>query len=233
MTAAIIVPCYNESASIIGVIGHLTECCPGATVIVVNDCSTDDSAAKVAADGRAVLLNMPINSGIGATVQTGLMYAARHGFDYAVKCDGDGQHPADKIKNLLVVLDSGEADMVIGSRFLTAEGSKSTFCRRFGIGFFAILNSLITRCRITDNTSGFRAYNRRALEFLAAHYPSFDYPEPEEVILMWKNHFKICEIPTPMRERQGGVSSINLHHSVYYMIKVSFSIIIAAVRPKV
>jgi len=230
---AIIVPCYNESASILGVIGRLKECCPDAAVIVVNDCSSDDSAQKVAADGRAVLLNMPINSGIGATVQTGLQYAAVHGYDYAVKCDGDGQHPAEKIGDLLSLLLTDEADMVIGSRFLEHGGSKSTYCRRFGIGFFGILNSLITRCRISDNTSGFRAYNRRALEFLARYYPSFDYPEPEEVILMWRNGFRIREISTPMRDRQGGVSSINFHHSIYYMIKVSFSIIIAAVRPKV
>lgn len=86
---------------------------------------------------------------------------------------------------------------------------------------------------MTDNTSGFRAYSREALIFAEEHYPSFDYPEPEEVVLMSRNGFRILEIPTPMRERSGGVSSINFWKSAYFMVKVFFSVVVAALRPRI
>ena len=137
----------------------------------------------------------------------------------------------DQIVTLLAPLKEDRADMVIGSRFLEKQGFQSTFCRRLGIGFFMLLNSALVRHRITDNTSGFRAYNRPALEFAAKEYPNFDYPEPEEVVLMAKNRFRIAEVPIVMRCRQGGQSSISPLKSFYYMFKVIFAVLMASLRP--
>lgn len=231
---ALLIPCYNEEECIGRVIDSIRVILPEAYILIVNDASQDNSAEiirrKAADDDHVVLLDLPVNLGIGGAVQTAFRYAARHDFDYAVKVDGDGQHPITQIKDLLEPLKNNTADMVIGSRFLEDAGFKSTFVRRIGIVFFRVLNSLLIRQTITDNTSGFRAYNRAALKFAEEHYPSFDYPEPEEVILMAKNHFRIKEISTRMQCRQGGVSSISPARAAYYMLKVFFSVLMAALR---
>lgn len=229
----IIVPCYNESACILNVLKDIKTFQPNARIVVVNDCSTDDTARIVAKDGSAVLLNLPVNLGVGAAMQTGFLYALENGFGRAVKFDGDGQHSARMIDSLVEPLQKGEADLVIGSRFLTRDGFQSTALRRVGISFFRWLCRLLTGQTITDTTSGFRAYNAEALAFAAVHYPSFDYPEPEEVILLGRNGFRIKEVPIVMNERQGGKSSLaSAGNSIYYMLKVSLSMIFAAARPR-
>lgn len=232
----VIVPCYNEAECIVPVITELKSHVPDAHVVLVDDASTDSttSVIRTIVDDRTTLLSLATNLGIGGAVQSGFIYAVQHGAEYALKFDGDGQHPADKIAELLKPLKDGEADLVIGSRFMEEnEGFKSTFLRRIGIRFFCILNSLLLRQVVVDNTSGFRAYNRKALEFAAKYYPSFDYPEPEEVILFGRNGFRIKEISTPMRHRAGGRSSINLKRSAYFMVKVTFAILMTAMRPKI
>lgn len=232
----IVIPCYNEAACIAEVLRRLARSVPGATLVVVNDASTDNSVDEVLTSGvdNVVLLSLPTNLGIGGAVQTGLRYAAANGAEYAIKFDSDGQHPADQIVDLLRPLTQNVADMTIGSRYVGAgrTGFQSTAARRVGIRFFAFLNTFLTGQKITDNTSGFRGYNRAALAFAARHYPSFDYPEPEEVILMHHNHFRILEVSTVMQPRQGGVSSINVLRSGYYMIKVTVAILISACRPR-
>lgn len=232
---ALVIPCYNEEACIAAVLERLGKLQPEALLVVVNDASADQTAAivrKCAEDNsRVILLDLPVNLGIGGAVQAGFRYAVRNGCEYGIKIDGDGQHPAESIPRLLEPLYRGEADMVIGSRFLDKNGFQSTWLRRVGIGIFRILNSLLIGQTIVDNTSGFRAYNRAALCFAAENYPSFDYPEPEEVILMARNGFRICEIPVEMLERQGGMSSINPRRAVYYMCKVIFAVLMAALRP--
>ena len=234
---ALLMPCYNEEACIADVIDSITQVLPEVYLIMVNDGSADNTARiiseKAALNDHVILLDLPINLGIGGAVQTAFCYAARNSFEYAVKVDGDGQHPVDQIPRLLEALRKENADMVIGSRFLEKEGFQSTFCRRMGITFFRVLNSLLIRQTITDNTSGFRAYSRRALLFAEKHYPSFDYPEPEEVILMAQNGFKIVEVPVVMACRQGGSSSISPLKAVYYMLKVFFSVVMAAFHPPV
>lgn len=234
---AVIVPCFNEQDNIINVIDDVLNNTPkneNWQVIVVNDCSTDGTYSKLQADGRAVVLDLPCNLGVGAAVQTGFKYASKNNFDFALKFDGDGQHRADYIPALLRILKNDEADFVIGSRFINnnTQGFKSTSLRRVGIRFFQILIKLVSGYSPSDPTSGFRAYNRKALKFATRYYPSFDYPEPEEVVLMKKNNFRIKDVFTEMRERQGGVSSISLLKAIYYMFKVGFAILMVASRSK-
>ena len=233
----IIVPCYNESECIAATLKHLSKSVPGAEIVAINDASSDNTLEilRLLDLPGLTVLNMPFNTGIGTVVQTGLLYALRNGAAYAVKFDGDGQHPADEIVKLLAPLLEKRADLVVGSRFLAGNnGFKSTACRRIGIRFFTFLSYLLTGRALTDCTSGFRAYNRRALEFAARYYPAFDYPEPEESILLLRNGYRVLEENTVMLARQGGSSSIRPGRAIYYMLKVGFAMIMERMRsPKI
>jgi glycosyltransferase involved in cell wall biosynthesis len=228
----IIIPAFNEEETIARVIESLAECNNSWDILVVNDCSTDETSLKAKQTGKAQVIDLPCNLGVGGAVQTGLMFAQQHDYALAIKFDGDGQHIATEIESLVAPIVQGTTDVTIGSRFCQPHKDlSSTLYRRIGIKIFEIVNYLLIGQRITDNTSGFRAYNRRAIEFFAKHYPSFDYPEPEEVILLGKNNFQFQEVFVPMRERQGGKSSIYGFRTVYYMIKVLLSVIMVALRP--
>lgn len=231
----IIIPCFNEELCIESTIENLRSKMPDVRIVIVNDGSSDHTLEKIQSlqvSGLAIL-DIPLNSGIGTAVQTGLLYAMRNGAKYLVKVDGDGQHPAEEIPHLLAPVLTGEADFAIGSRFLKkGNGFHSTFVRRIGIRFFHILSILLTGTAITDATSGFRAYNSKALRFAAKYYPSFDYPEPEECILFLRNGFRVKEVPCRMAERQAGKSSIRPGKAVYYMLKVGFAMIMEAIRPR-
>ena len=171
------------------------------------------------------VLNLPINLGIGGAVQTGYRYALKYGYDIAVQLDGDGQHDASYVKRLIEPLLAGEADVVIGSRFLRREGFQSSRSRRIGINILSDLIWLCTGKRIRDVTSGFRAVNRRFITIYAEDYPS-DYPEPEAIITAVMHHGRVAEVPVVMKEREGGTSSITFRKSVYYMIKVTLAILV-------
>ncbi len=233
MKCLIVIPAYNEAASIGRVLESLAALGRGFEVLVVNDGSRDDTVSEVRSHGSATVLDLACNLGIGGAVQTGFHYALRHDVDVLVKFDGDGQHLAQEIDKLLEPLLAGRSDVVIGSRFLVDGGFKSTFGRRLGIRLLALVNSLFLGYRIHDNTSGFRAYNRKAIEFLAEHYPAIDYPEPEEVVLLVRNGFRVTETAVVMAPRQGGSSSISLGRSVHYMAKVLLAIMMVSLRPVV
>ncbi|MBK6799281.1 MAG: glycosyltransferase family 2 protein [Acidobacteria bacterium] len=222
------VPAYNESESLPGTIADLREHYPKTDIIVINDGSTDGTA-EAALGLEVTLLDLPFNLGIGGAVQTGLLYAARHGYDIAVQFDGDGQHRADEVSKLLRAIQSGQCDAVIGSRFLVPSQYRPPLMRRIGIAAFNTVNSLILSRRISDSTSGFRAYNRKTIEFLAQNYPH-DYPEPESVMILCRSGFRILEVQVEMRERQNGQSSITFLRSIYYMCKVMLAILIGATR---
>ena len=170
-----------------------------------------------------------MNLGIGGAVQTGYLYAARNGYDIAVQVDGDGQHDPKFLSKMAEFIEAEHADMVIGSRFINKEGFQSSGARRVGIKYFTMLIKLLTGAKITDPTSGLRMVNREIIEFFAEEYPK-DYPEPESVVAILRRKKKVLELPVIMRERSGGVSSISMKKSVYYMIKVSLAILIERIR---
>lgn len=232
----IIIPCYNEEGNIKELLNEIEVLTNSNTsfewkIVVVNDCSTDKTSSEANEYKNTVVLNLPVNLGVGGAVQTGLIYAANNKADYAIKVDGDGQHDPADIKSLLEPLIDNKADIVIGSRNLSEkEGFKSTFFRRLGSKILQFLCRILTSQTITDPTSGFRAYNKKAIEFMNDNYPSFDYPEPEEVVLACENGFKLVEVPVKMRERKKGTSSISFYGSFYYMFKVILSMIFIKIR---
>jgi glycosyltransferase involved in cell wall biosynthesis len=229
----IIIPAFNEAWNIESLIYDLRATVPACDILVVNDASTDLTGSLAEKTGEAAVLNFPYNLGIGAAVQAGFKYARKHGYDYALQFDGDGQHKSTEIDRLLKLLRLNHADVVVGSRFCKkrSEGYRSTFMRRIGIRIFKFVTLLLIQKRINDCTSGFRAYNKEAIRFLSWYYPA-DYPEPEALIMLGKNGFRISEIYTPMNERAGGKSSIT-SRSVFYMAKVLLAMVMTAMRPKI
>lgn len=220
----IIIPAYNEAETIIHTIRDIEQHIPGASYLVINDCSTDGTKG-ILRSCRANYLDVPVNLGIGGGVQTGYRYALEHGYEAAVQFDGDGQHDARYIQDLIAPIESGQADMVIGSRFITNEGFQSSAMRRLGIRFLSGLIHLLCGIKVKDVTSGMRAVNRKMIEKFSENYAQ-DYPEPEAVLTSGLMGAAIVEVPVQMRERQGGASSIDALKSAYYMIKVSISLVV-------
>ncbi len=234
MRIAIIVPAYNEENAIAAVVDDINTIAKehqlDLIAVVVNDCSKD-STSEVISTLNCVALNLPVNLGIGGAVQTGFKYAFENNYDYAIQVDGDGQHPASEIPKLLKKAMEENADVVIGSRFIDKEGFQSSAMRRFGINYFKRLNKLLVGVVVNDSTSGFRMINKKVLALVSDYYPD-EYPEPEAIIIYSLSGFKISEVAVSMRERQGGVSSIGMFSSVYYMFKVSLAILYTFIRMK-
>jgi len=224
----IIIPAYNESECIEKTIENIQKNAEDFDYIIINDCSTDNTREICEKRGFHII-NLPINLGIGGAVQTGYLYGVRYGYDMAVQVDGDGQHDAAFLQKMADCLEETGADMVIGSRFIEKQGFQSTGARRIGIRFFTWLIRLMTGKTVTDPTSGLRMVNRKVMEEFAKDYPK-DYPEPETAVTVLHCGMKIEEIPVVMKERAGGVSSISMKKSVYYMVKVSMAIIIERMR---
>ncbi len=224
----IILPAYNESANIARTVANVRLALPYADVLVINDGSIDDTAQQAKQAG-AIVLTLPYNVGIGAGVQTGFKFAEAHDYSLVIRNDGDGQHAPDGITRLIDRLNVGDVDVVVGSRFL-ADGDYGTpLARRLGITIIATLLSMLTKQRITDPTSGFAAFNTRAIRLFARVYPH-DYPEPEAIIVLHRGGLKMVETPVTMQKRMGGTSSITPLRSAYYMVKVIFAILINLVR---
>jgi glycosyltransferase involved in cell wall biosynthesis len=228
MKKLIIIPAYNESANIKNTVENIQHTVPDFDYVVINDHSTDQTL-QILKDNHFNYINLPINLGIGGAVQTGYQYAYANGYDLAVQVDGDGQHDVSYLDALSSQLQKDDADMVIGSRFIKSEGFQSTFMRRVGIVYFTKLIHMLTGHTITDPTSGFRMADRKVIKLFATDYPR-DYPEPESIVALLKQGYKVEEVPVKMKERQGGVSSIRMNNSVYYMIKVTLAIWIECIR---
>lgn len=227
MKTLVIIPAFNEAEAIGAVVADIRAHCDH-DILVIDDGSVDATAARAAAAGAQVVRH-PCNLGIGAAVQTGYLYALRHGYDTVVRQDGDGQHDPSYIPALLDILRRGDSDIVVGSRFLAREGFQSTVVRRLGIVILSVVSALVGT-KTTDPTSGYWALNRRALEALAPSHPD-DYPETEALVIAAAAGCRTSELPVRMRERETGRSSIGALYSGFYMIKVILALLIVHVRP--
>jgi glycosyltransferase involved in cell wall biosynthesis len=228
MKTLVTIPAFNEEETLRGVILGIRSFLSQADILVVNDGSTD-STGDIAREEGVLVLEHPYNMGIGATMQTGFLYALNNGYNIAVQIDGDGQHDARFITSLIKPILDGQANLVIGTRYLSDGGFKSTFLRKLGIRFFTTIIWIFTGKKITDPTSGFRAMDRKGIELFSKEYPS-DYPEVEALISAYKKGLHFQEIPVTMRNRQGGASSIGILSALYYMVKVTLSILIGSFR---
>lgn len=224
MKVLVIVPAYNEEGCIKGVIDDLKANFPQGDILIVND-GSGDRTSEIAKGLGVNVIDLSYNLGIGGAVQTGFVYALSEGYDIAIQFDGDGQHRADQIPKILIPHQNDGADIVVGSRFLSEGGFSSSIQRRLGAKILSFVVSSLIRKKITDTTSGFRVYGRKAIAFFSSIYPE-DYPEVEALILAHKKGLRTEEVPAEMGPRMIGKSSITIPRAVYYMIKVLLAIFV-------
>lgn len=223
-----LIPVYNEEQNILPLLEELKATWPGIPICVIDDHSTDATRRLLRARG-VDHLHLPCNLGVGGAMQAGFRYAYEQGYDYAIRLDGDGQHPPAECAAMLERMALGDVDMVVGSRFLGQPSYTSTLVRQLGIFTLAQALSLICRRRITDPTSGFQIVNRPVMHYFADQYPG-DYPEPESLALLSRQGYGVCEVATAFRPRERGRSSICRWGAFFYVFKVGIALFVDRCR---
>lgn len=224
----VVIPAYNEEASLGAFLDEIRHVLPWARVLVIND-GSQDRTAMVARSCGVWLLDLPHNLGVGGAVQAGFQFAIRNGFNYVLRMDGDGQHPPSEAPKLIDCMSRNDADLVVGSRFGATKECVSSRFRYAGIRTLAFFLSRICRARVSDPTSGFWLVSRPLLDYFALDYP-MDYPEPEALALMRRQGYVFAETPVRFRERRAGQSSIRFVDSLYYVVKVGLALLVDRVR---
>jgi hypothetical protein len=225
----VIIPAHNEANNIGQVLADVRATGLELDVLVVDDCSSDETASAAAQAGARVLI-LPCNLGYGGAVQTGFRYAVRYGYEFGVLMDADGQHEASCIPDLLRVVQENQADVALGSRFLGRMEYRTTFIKRLGMAVFRQIVSRVTGKPITDPTSGFQALNRDVMAFFAADNYPVDFPDADTILLLHFAGFRLVEVPVIMRERLSGVSMHSSWKPIYYVFKMFLSIFIVLLR---
>ena len=223
-----IVPALNEEGAIGQVVESIRACLPGAPVLVIDDCSADNTIT-VARKAGAEVLALPHHLGLGGCVQAGYKLAYELGFEYVIRVDGDGQHDVHDIPRILDKLKTSGCEMVIGARFADFNGTRTSLVRRMGIVFFRMVLRPILGKPVHDPTSGFVGVNRRALDLFSRSFP-LEYPEIEALVVLQRKRFRFEEVPCKMRPRQAGKSSINAFKSLYYIVHVLLGVFINVLR---
>jgi glycosyltransferase involved in cell wall biosynthesis len=243
MRVLVFIPAWNEADSVAAVIADVRGRLPEADVLVVDDGSSDETAARAAAAG-ATVASLPFNQGLGAALQTGYLYALREGYDFCAHLDADGQHPPAEVERLLAEVRADRADLVIGSRYRAPAGAESsgadgiagddykpTLSRRIGTSVFRFFLTLATRQRFTDTTSGMRAANRRVMQLFSENY-SPDFAEIESLQLAVRQGLRVEEVPVRMLERAGGSSFLTPLRSAFFIFKGMIVLLVGQFRPR-
>lgn len=216
----VIIPAYNEEESISSTVDELTSMLPGVDYVVVNDGSRDGTE-RICLEHGYNYVSLPVNSGLTVGFQTGMKYALRNGYDYALQFDADGQHRPEYISKMLNLAVAEDADIVIGSRFVNK--CKEASARMLGSRIITVAIKLTTGKRVADPTSGMRMFNRKMIERFA-NDDSLN-PEPESISYLMKKGAKVREVQVEMRERQAGESYLNIPKSIAYMARACISIL--------
>ena len=235
MRTLVFIPAWNEEAPIAEVIGSVRKSLPEADLLVVDDGSTDATAAR-AEEAGATVASLPFNQGLGAALQTGYLHALREGYDFCAHLDADGQHPPAEVARLLEEVYAGRADLVIGSRYRDRAAAESddyrpTISRRIGTGVFRFFLTLATRQRFTDTTSGMRAANRRVMALFSESY-SPDFAEIESLQLAVRQGLQVKEVPVRMLERAEGTSFLTPLRSAFFIFKGVIVLLVGQFRPR-
>lgn len=224
----VIVPAFNEEQAIVGVVQGVREALPGVPVLVIDDCSADNTLAMARGCGARVLA-LPHHLGLGGCVQAGYKLAYELGYDYVIRVDGDGQHDPRDIPRLFERLRETGYEMVIGSRFVEENGSRSSLVRSLGIRFFRMVLRPILGQPVRDPTSGFVGVNRAALQVFSRSFP-LEYPEIEALVVLQRKAFRFAEVPCKMRPRMGGRSTITALRSIYYIVHVLLGVFVNVLK---
>lgn len=216
----VIIPAYNEEESISSTVDELTSTLPGVDYVVVND-GSKDGTERICLEHGYNYVSLPVNSGLTVGFQTGMKYALRNGYDYALQFDADGQHRPEYISKMLDLAVAEDVDIVIGSRFVNK--CKEVSARMLGSRIITVAIKLTTGKRVADSTSGMRMFNRKMIERFA-NDDSLN-PEPESISYLMKKGAKVREVQVEMRERQAGESYLNIPKSIAYMARACISIL--------
>jgi glycosyltransferase involved in cell wall biosynthesis len=228
----VIIPAYNEAGRVGKVIEEVQTALPKADVLVVDDGSKDETGRE-AYEAGAYTVWLPTNAGYGAALQTGYKFAVRRGYPFVAQIDGDGQHRAEYLVPMLETLIGEEADLVIGSRFLAADGHyKPSLARTVGIGLFSRIATLACGQPISDPTSGFQVMREPVARFFCSPVYPTDYPDADVLILLHRTGFKVREVAVQMRPSPGD-SMHTTKTTPYYVYKMLLSIGVTMLRPKV
>ena len=220
MKCLVIIPAYNEEENIVRVVENLKNNYPMYDYVVINDGSSDDTARLCRRKGYE-LVDLPVNLGLAGAFQTGLKYAWRKGYDYAIQFDADGQHRAEYLAPMLEKIQEGY-DIVIGSRFVTEKKPHSL--RMIGSRLIAVATRLTTGKKVKDPTSGMRMFNKKMIAEFALN---LNYgPEPDTISYLLKQGATIAEVQVEMDERIAGESYLNITKSMMYMLRMLMSILL-------
>lgn len=218
---------FNEQENIGGVIDKLRDYCPKYDIVVIDNGSTDSTVDIVKLKGVLCIAHA-VNSGSPyGTVSSYMMYAKHKNYDVVCQFDGDGQHIASELDKLIEPIMNHNVDYVIGSRFKSKiAGYQSTWLRRLGIAYLSKLVSVISNCEITDITSGFKAYNRAAIDLFSIKHRKEIYDGIQMILFSSKSGLSIVEVPVKMKAREYGVSEFSsMYRSIAFMIKGTLSIL--------
>jgi hypothetical protein len=224
----VIVPAYNEEEAIAGVVREVHQNVPGVGVLVIDDCSKDETVSRARAAGAEVL-QLPHHLGLGGCVQAGYKLAYELGYDFVIRVDGDGQHDARDIPRIFERLQKSGCEMVIGSRFAAQNGARTGAVRSLGIRFFRLVLRPILGTTVYDPTSGFVGVNRRALEVFGRSFP-LEYPEIEALVVLQRRRFIFEEVPCKFRPRTTGRSSITALKSLSYIVHVLLGVFVNVLK---
>ena len=225
----IVIPAFNESDSLPGVLDNLAQVVPEFDIVVVDDGSSDRTYDLAAAAGVHAL-KLPFNLGIGGALRAGFRFAAEQGYERGVQFDADGQHDAKEISVLLDELDQG-ADLVIGSRFAGQGDYAVGRTRSAGMGLLRVAVRLLSGRRFSDTSSGFRAMSGQLLRQFAVDYPVEYMDSTETLISACRMGFDVREVPVTMHERAGGQPS-NRNFRLFYNYARLLVVLAASARSK-
>ncbi len=214
----VVIPAYNEALNIEKTIQDLKEHAPGVDYVVINDGSKDNTL-EILKKNHINHIDGFCNLGLFGAVQTGFKLANLDGYDCVIQFDGDGQHPAQSIEEMVRQIELGN-DIVIGSRYVTVK--KPWSARMIGSRLIAFAIKMTTGKTIHDPTSGFRAYNAACI--LDYANDNNNPPEPDTLVYMLRKHRKIKEIQVEMNEREFGESYLKLFPTIKYMVRMMISI---------
>jgi glycosyltransferase involved in cell wall biosynthesis len=235
-----IIPAYNECEKISQIVSKIRELAEGVDVVVIDDGSVDNTA-DCAKSAGATVLRLCNNMGYGVSLQTGIKFAYENGYENLVQLDGDGQHDPVYIPEMLHSVISGEADLILGSRFLIEPsdaggnppvGYEAGAIRKMGMVLFAFLATRLVGFKITDPTSGYQSYNRRVMAFLIQDFFPCDFPDADVIVMIHRAGFKIREFPMQMSQREDGKSMHSGIKPVYYVFKMFLSLFMTILRKK-
>jgi glycosyltransferase involved in cell wall biosynthesis len=222
----VIVPAYREAGRVGAVVRAARA--QGLDVLVVDDGSPDTTGMEARAAG-AVVVQHPFNLGYGVALHTGYHYARRHGYEWVLQMDADGQHDAAMLPRLAAALSAG-ADLAIGSRYLDGSAPPTSWLRRCATRVFARIATLGTGTAISDPTSGFQGLSARALAAVTHDgYPE-DFPDTDVLIELSRSGLALREVPVRMHQRQGGLSMHRGARLAYYAYKMLLTLLLLPVR---